>query len=152
MYPYTHAFYFRLVVHVSRGHIAVCPPVYTTPVSGWHLIVIGRLTSLPMFMHAHQPRRGVTRRPRKTSTVKRSRTARCDRLLTMQCWLCMGVVSPSTHDIAPLTYRFIHPRCTLFDMCVITHRRELHLKDLWAMSDKQLQLMLRKVRLYVPCH
>ena len=52
VHPYTDAFYFRLVVHVSRGHIAVCPPVYTTPVCGWHLIVIGRLTPLPMFMHA----------------------------------------------------------------------------------------------------
>ena len=34
-------------------------------------------------------------------------------------------------------------------MCVTAHRRELHLRDLWAMSDKQIELMLKRVRLYV---
>ena len=150
--PVFSALYIRMVVHASHGHIAVCPLVSITSVSGGHLIAIGRLIPLSMFVPAHRPRHGVTRRPRGTSSVKRSRTARCDRLLFMQCLLCTSIASPSTHDTTPPTYTFIHFRCTPFDTCVTIHRRELHLKDLWAMSDKQIQLMLKRVRLYVSCH
>ena len=35
------------------------------------------------------------------------------------------------------------------DSCVTTYRTELHLPDVQAMSDKQHDIMLRKVRLYM---
>ncbi len=35
------------------------------------------------------------------------------------------------------------------DSCVIIYRAELHLPDVQVMSDKQLDLMIRKVRLYM---
>ena len=52
---------FRLAVHVSHGHIAVRPPVSIIPLSGWYLILIGRLTSLSMCVCLYTDR-GVGRR------------------------------------------------------------------------------------------
>ena len=34
---------------------------------------------------------------------------------------------------------------------MIQFRRELHLKDIWEMSDKKLDLMLKRVRPYMSC-
>ena len=34
---------------------------------------------------------------------------------------------------------------------MIQFRRELHLKDIWEMSDKKLDLMLKQIRPYMQC-
>ena len=36
-----------------------------------------------------------------------------------------------------------------YDLCVIAYRTELHLPDAYAMSTKQLDVMIRKDRLYM---
>ena len=34
---------------------------------------------------------------------------------------------------------------------MIQFRREMHVRDIWEMSDKQLELMLNRVRPYMQC-
>ena len=105
---------------ITRTHCRPSTRVYH-PIE-WRVSNCHRSTDFTVDVCAsvHRPRRGATRRPRRTSSVRRSRTARCDRLLTMQCWLCTGIASPSTHDTKPLIHRFVHLRCTSFDMCVLS--------------------------------
>ena len=71
--------------------------------------------------------------------------------------MCNAVCSRSIQHRTCMTQHFgcirIVVTChTVCYSCMIPLRRELHLKYVWAMTDKQLDIMLKRVRSYKSCH
>ena len=74
-----------------------------------------------------------------------------------------GTVRILARSYTPSRFRYVHCikytiRISVFatyrlpcGSCVIVYRTELHLPDVIAMSDKQLDVMIRRVRLYMSC-
>ena len=86
-------------------------------------------------------RLSATRHRRRTYSGKPYRTARCDRRSVVPVHhMCVLQVTTSTHRFG----RFTDTPSTLMHSCAIPHRRELHHRTVVDMSDKQIEMLLKR--------